>query len=353
MISVVGVLTSIVPSASVAAVYDAEAARAIFTRPVVVGFTARLNEPSARVFADPRVATLVVVLPLTVVVVVTVIGRLTPATGTIRPSTSRVRVPDTVTGSPYHASRVEMVASRSGLHWPTVLAREVGVAAAYTLVAAVFAANVVATLTVAETVAEPLAADVPLPAEEAVPPVTCLVKAVARPLIGRPVAVSVRVAVTGVGAPVHTEAELTSPAVWPATDRSTVTGRAVLTAKVSGLETTLVAPVESVRVAVTVVALDAAAAQVTSDWISVGLEKTQSALGDFQATEARVRPVGSTGVTDTWVARPGTAGLFTPIMAPRTVGLPADPPPLPLPPPIRNRESAEFQCVSSQDPGSG
>ena len=104
----------------------------------------------------------------------------------------------------------------------------------------------------------------------------------------------------------QTDAVSTSAASWPATDRPTVTGRAVPVANVSGLVTTLVAPVESVSVAVTVVALVAAAAQVTSDWTSVGSEKTQSALSfDFQATEVRVRPSGSTGVTDTWVARPG------------------------------------------------
>ncbi len=132
-----------------------------------------------------------------------------------------------------------------------------------------------------------------------------------------------------------------------------MTGRAVLTANVSGLETTLVAPVESVRVAVTVVAVVMAAGQVTFDCTSVGAEKTQSALADFQATEVRVRPAGRVGRHRHLGGRPGTAGLFTPIVAPRTVGVPALPPPLPSPPPMRNRESAAFQCVSSQEPGSG
>ena len=184
-------------------------------------------------------------------------------------------------------------------------------------------------------------------------PVACLVKAAARPLIGWPVAVSVRVAVTGVAALMHTDAASTSAASWPATERPTVTGRAVPVANVSGLVTTFFAPVESVRVAVTVVEPVAAAEQVTSDWTSVGAEKVQSLSFDVQAIDASVRPDGSAGVTDTCVASPGTAGLFTPIVAPSTVGVPLSPPPLPLPPPTRNRESAEFQCVSSHEPGSG
>ena len=62
-------------------------------------------------------------------VVVTVTGRLAPDTGTASPSASRVSVPDTVTGSPYHASRLETVASSSGEHLPTVVSSVVGPAA--------------------------------------------------------------------------------------------------------------------------------------------------------------------------------------------------------------------------------
>ncbi len=77
----------------------------------------------------------------------------------------------------------------------------------------VFAPNVVATFTVCETVAVPSAPEFALPADEAVAtPVACLVNAAASPRIGWPVAVSVRVAVTGVAALVHTEAVSTSSA---------------------------------------------------------------------------------------------------------------------------------------------
>ena len=60
--------------------------------------------------------------------------------------------------------------------------------------AAALAPNRVATLSVWATVAVPSTLEAPEPADDAVAmPVACLVKAAARPLIGWPVAVSVRV----------------------------------------------------------------------------------------------------------------------------------------------------------------
>src|SRR5262245_27025819 len=136
--SVRGVLTSTSPSSSLVAVYDAEPVSATLRTPSVVGLVTSENVPSARVLAEPRLVTLVVVLPVAVVVVVvTVTGRVAPATGTSRPSASRVSVPDTVTGSPYQTSRSEASAVRVGEQVPTVVSSVVGLVAAYTLVAAV------------------------------------------------------------------------------------------------------------------------------------------------------------------------------------------------------------------------
>src|SRR5215210_4846038 len=95
-----------------------------------------------------------------------------------------------------------------------------------------------------------------------------------RPLTGAPVATSTTVATSGKAADVQTEAVLVTSVDWPAARRAICTARAVPVRKVSGLATVLVAPEESTRVTLTVVAAVAVAGQVTVDCTAFGVPNT-------------------------------------------------------------------------------
>src|SRR5690349_16516084 len=146
----------------------------------------------------------------------------------------------------------------SSAHLAGVLSTPAEVPAANTVPAAVRAAYVVGSVATPLAVATPPETVVAEPAEPAtVIAEVFLVNDTGSPSTGWPVAVSVTLARSGNAADVHTAA---APS-WPSAVRASDTGRAVPVAKVSGLVTLLVAPVESVSVAVTVVAPVALAGQ--------------------------------------------------------------------------------------------
>src|SRR5439155_24362435 len=97
----------------------------------------------------------------------------------------------------------------------------------------------------------------------------------------------------------------------------------------------------------------AVAPHVTSVLCARGSLNVQSLRADRQRTDATESPTGSNGFTCSWVARPGTAGLFTSSWAPSDGMAPNCPPDVPSPPPMRNLESATFQCPASQLPLGG
>ena len=193
------------------------------------------------------------------------------------------------------------------MHFCGTAVFEALVDAAYVVVAAVLAARSVLTVALTLTVATPAAVVAADPAETGAvaAPVASLVNATGEPLdrlAGGDVGDGRCDRERGAGAHRGRGAGLAGDR------RRSATGRAPPGAKVSGLLTLLVAPVESVIVAVTVVEPVADAEQVTSDCSWSAGPKTQSVRAAFQATLVIVRPVGRLGVTSTCVGAPGPRG---------------------------------------------